>query len=92
MKQLLTSIGINLPGHYEGDDYVVDIDNSDMFYRVFSKLDNTDLLDEEIESSQVGLDATNVIYSSDDYVVNLIANFEDNTYSLICKEIKDEEK
>ena len=29
MKQLLTAIGINLPGHYEGDDYVVDIDNSD---------------------------------------------------------------
>ena len=92
MKQLLTTICINLPGHYEGDDYVVDIDNSDMFYRVFSKLDNTDLLDEETESSQVGLDATNVIYSSDDYSINLIANFENDTYSLICKEIKDEEK
>lgn len=92
MKQLLTAIGINLPGHYEGDDYVVDIDNSDMFYRVFSKLDNTDLLDEETESSQVGLDATNVIYSSDDYSINLIANFENDTYSLICKERNDEEK
>lgn len=92
MRQLLAAIGINLPGHYEGDDYVVDIDNSDMFYRVFSKLDNTDLLDEETESSQVGLDATNVIYSSDDYSINLIANFENDTYSLICKEIKDEEK
>ena len=63
-----------------------------MFYRIFSKLDNTDLLDEETESSQVGSDATNVIYSSDDYSINLIANFENDTYSLICKEIKDEEK
>lgn len=90
MKDLLRKLGINEAGHRStNNDYIIDLDDSDHFNRIFSKLDKSDLLDENEDSSVVNLEITNILYMADGYTLNLIADFEQDIYKLVITEIKE---
>ena len=81
MKQLLSKIGITEAGHFsEDDNYVIDIETSDSFSKIFSKLDKSDLVEENEDASVVDVDVTNVMYTTEDYTLNLIADFKNDLY------------
>lgn len=88
MKDLLNKIGITEPGHFTRDDgYVIDFENSADFNRAFSRLDKSDLVDEIEDSSVITLSVSNVMYSNDDYSLNLIADFDQDTYKLVVTKL-----
>lgn len=90
MKDLLRKIGITEEGHHTSNDtYVVDLEDSDHFNRVFSKLDKSDIVEENEDSSVVNLDVTNILYISDKFALNLIADFSQDTYKLVVTELED---
>lgn len=83
MEQELEKLGIDQKGE-EGKDgsYVITIDNSDEWGKIFSKLDGSDL--EELEENSLLTDNnSSFIFQSDDYQFNLLADFSANQYKLV---------
>lgn len=90
MRDLLRKLGIMEEGHRSTDnDYVIDLEDSDHFNKIFSKLDKSDLLEENEDSSVVNLEITNILYIADGFTLNLIADFEQDIYKLVITEIKE---
>lgn len=89
MKEILKKIGITEPGYFSDDDnYIIDFENSEQFNKAFSRLEKSDLVEENEDSSVVDLNVSNVMYISDDYSFNLIAEFEQDIYKLVVSELK----
>ena len=89
MKELLNKLGISQVGEYAEDgSYVIDIDNSNKWGVVYSKLDNSPLVELQDESSLLTADEASLIYFSDSYQLTLIADFDNEIYKLVVSEVK----
>lgn len=87
MEKFLKQLGIDLTLYKNDDgDYSADIKDSNEYGRIFSKLDKSDLIDEDQECSTVTFENSNIQYVNDDYTITLIADFENDTYSLHIRE------
>ena len=86
MEEFLRKLGI-YEKPVESDDgcYVIDIEDSDDFGRIYSKLDRSDLVDEDEDASQVALDSSSIQFTSDEYLLTLLADLEGDTYSLVIR-------
>ena len=83
MEEELKRLGIEQEGQ-EGKDgsYVITIKNSDEWGKIFSKLDNSDL--EEMEENSLLTDNnSSLMFRSDNYQYNLLADFSANEYKLV---------
>ena len=83
MEEELKRLGIEQEGQ-EGKDgsYVIPIDNSDEWGKMFSKLDGSDL--EDMEDNQLLTDNnSSLMFRSDNYQYNLLADFSANEYKLV---------
>lgn len=88
MEQLLKEIGINETGTYTSDgSYVVDIKDYNLYGRYFSLLENSDLVEESQDTTQITIHTTNITYVSDKYQITLQADFEEDLYKIIMKKI-----
>ena len=88
MKELLLKIGISEPGYFlDSKTYVIDFENSTQYSKAFSKLDKTDLVEELVDSSVSNTSISNVMYTNDDYLLNIIADFDNNEYKLIVHKL-----
>lgn len=87
MEEFLNSIGIYDVGEYDKKNvYVIDIDNSNDYDKILGKLDKSDKLDVDEESCLMTIHNASTIFTSDDYILTIIANFDDDTYKLTVKE------
>lgn len=92
VQDYLKSIGISKDGQYsENNSYIIDIETSDEFGVIYSKLENSDDLDIMYDNQVVTEQGSSLIYESQSqpFIVNLIADFEGDRYSLIVTEIVD---
>lgn len=88
MKEILKKIGINEPGYFSEDkNYIIDFESSEQFNKAFSRLEKSDLVEENEDSSVIDLNVSNVMYVSDEYSFNLIAEFEQDIYKLVVSEL-----
>lgn len=86
MREFLRKLGINTSGQFKGTNtYVIDIDDSDEYGKIYSKLDKSILVDEDPDSSQLTESTSTIQYESDDYILTLIANFDLDEYKLTIK-------
>lgn len=89
MKELLKKIGIINSGHFESDgSYVIEFDSSDSYNVAFSKLDRSEDVEENPDGGAVTLDTSVVVYENDNYILQLVSNFNDDTYKLIIREVE----
>lgn len=88
-KFLDNIIGIKLVGTYAKDNsYVIDLDTSEDFGVIYSKLDKNDELEYMDTNSLLTSHNASLLYKyNDEYQVNLIADFDGNTYKLVINEI-----
>lgn len=87
MKDLLKKIGITEAGYFtEDNNFVIDFEDSDQFNKAFSKLEKSNEVEEVDDSSAITLDISNVMYLADGYVLNLIADFNEDSYKLVVTE------
>lgn len=93
MKDLLKEIGITQSGYYSGDDnYIIDLENSEEFNKVFSKLQKCDFIEENEDSSVVNLEVSNVLYIGEGYSFNLIADFKQDLYKLVVTNLEGDDE
>lgn len=87
MNELLKQIGIDAePVKGENGSYNIDIEDSNEYGRYFSKLDKSDLVEEEQDASSVNFENSSIQFTNDNYTLTLIADFENDTYSLNIRE------
>lgn len=90
MKELLRKIGITEAGYFSSNNnYVIDFDNSEEYNKAFSKLDRTDLVEENDDTSVINMSVSNIMYSNNDFSLNLIADFDNDTYKLVVTDLKE---
>lgn len=87
MNELLKQIGIDAePVKGENGSYNIDIKDSNEYGRYFSKLDKSDLVEEEQDASSVNFENSSIQFTNDKYTLTLLADFENDTYSLNIRE------
>jgi hypothetical protein len=88
LEKFLDSIGISQVGHYtKSNSYVIDIEDSDEYGKIYSRLDKCEDLVEDEDSSSLTVHTSNIVFESDDFQFILIADFDNDTYKLVCKEL-----
>jgi hypothetical protein len=88
LEKFLEKIGINQVGHYtKSNSYVIDLEDSDEYGKVYSRLDKCGDITEDEDSSTLTVHNSNIVFESDEYQFVLIADFDNDEYKLVCKEI-----
>lgn len=89
-ETVLKNIGVKKSGTYSDDGaFVVDIDNSEEFGKVYSILDNSNLLDLQEDNSILTEDEANLnyLYGDEEFLISLTGDFENDIYQLTVTEI-----
>ena len=91
-KEFLKKIGINIVGHYNSDgDYVIDIENSDAYGKIFSLLTKSDYVEEDNSegTSILTSDAFEQYFipidEKLDFTIILRADIDKDSYSLVVE-------
>ena len=88
MKELLNKIGITEAGHFEKDgSYVIEFETDKQYNKAFSRLDRSDLLEENPDGGTVSLSASVVVYEAEKFILQLVSDFDKDEYKLIVKEV-----
>ena len=89
--ELLRELGINKIGTYsDNDTYTIDLNDSNEYGRINSTLDRSEILDPIDESSYLTADNANLDYKYEDqFILSLIADFEEDYYQLVITEMKE---
>ena len=87
LEKFLEKLGITQVGHYtKTNTYIIDIDDSDEYGKIYSLLDKSNEIEEDEDSSTITVHTSNIVFESDNYQLTLIADFDQDTYKLVCKE------
>jgi hypothetical protein len=87
LEKFLEKLGITKVGHYtKTNTYIIDIEDSDEYGKIYSVLDKSDKIEEDEDSSTITIHTSNLVFESDNYQLTLIADFDQDTYKLVCKE------
>jgi hypothetical protein len=90
IEQYLLDLDISNSGILSEDGgYVVDIENSDEFGKVYSKLEKADDLIPLVDSQVITLQGSSFVYESETepFILNLIADFDNDRYQLVVTRI-----
>ena len=90
IEQLLSELEIDgIVEQGDNDSYIVQIDSSDEFGKIFSKLEKSPIVDQWEENQVVTDQGSSLLYEVIDqpYMLNLIADFDSDVYQLIINEI-----
>ena len=68
---------------------VIQIDSSEDFGKVMSKLDASDLVRQDDESSNISEDSVSIQYASKDFLITLLGDLEGDTYRMTIKELNE---
>lgn len=88
MKELLNKLGITQAGYFSKDkSYIIDFEDDKEYNKAFSRIDKSNLLEEDPNTSVINTNVSNIVYTNDNFILNMIADFDSDTYKLVVKEI-----
>lgn len=85
----LSELGIDREGTMEGNRYVVNLGDSNAYSRVYTILDNSELVDLDVDNVSMTEDGGTIVYLSDDFDITLGADFNKDSYTLTVEEAKE---
>lgn len=89
-ETILKNLGINKSGTYSEDgSFVVDIDSSDEFGKIFSILEDSDLLTPQEDNGILTDESANMnyLYEDGDFLISLSGDLENDIYQMTITEI-----
>lgn len=90
MKEFLKKLGITQAGYYSSkNNYVIDLDDAKDYDKICSTLDKSDLVEENPDSSVINTSVSNILYVGDQFSLNVIADFDNDTYKVVVTELKE---
>jgi len=87
-QEFAKQLGITKEGNYVDGVYVITLDNSNEYSRIYTLLDKSNLCD--LDGEEISLDVQNslIVYLADDFDIKLKANFDNDVYSVSFEEVK----
>ena len=86
-KEFAKDLGITKEGYETTNgSYVVELDNSNEFAKIYSLLDKSEQSDLDIETIHMNEDLVEMTYLTDGFDVTLRANLKENKYMVEIKE------
>lgn len=82
MEELLKKLNIEGKPNKTSKGYILNIENSNEFSKVYSKLENSDLVEEIFENSQITPDTVSIQYDAGDYLLTLLGDLAGDAYTL----------
>ena len=76
IKEFLSQLGITQEGVEQENKYIIDLGDSNAYYRVYTILDKSELVDLDIENISMDVEQSTMVYLSDDFDLTLNANFD----------------
>lgn len=89
IEELLKTLNITKIGSYsKNNNYIIDINDSNEFGRIYSTLDTNDELDESDDATNINEHTANIVYKYENqFQLTLIADWDNDTYKLVIEEI-----
>ena len=84
-KEFLKKIGITDAGYFSENSYVIDLYSDREYSKYYTKLDNSNLVEEDEASTLMNANASNIRYTSDEFDLTLLADYDADSYSLVVK-------
>jgi len=90
LDDLLRELNINKePIENDNGSYTLELDNSNEFAKYYTKLEKSDLFDQDDEASNVSVDTSTVQYVGDDFIITLVSDLNEDTYKMVIRKIED---
>lgn len=83
------TLGIDKEGKYYDDVYVIQLEDSNEFARMYSRLDKNENLDLDPEGIDLGTEGSTLVYLSDEFDVMLKSDFGEEYYAVEISEAKE---
>lgn len=89
MEDILRELGINLDGTYDSEGgYVIDLNSSSDFGKIYSKLDKNEDLNFLESNSLLTVDNASLVYRYEDEVeITLLGDFNNDKYQLVMNKL-----
>lgn len=87
IEQFLDSMGIQNKGASQDGAYVIDIDGSADYAKMYSILDNSDDLELDENSVTMNENSVDLFYDGEEYTCELIGDLKNNKYRLVVSKI-----
>lgn len=89
MEDILRELGINLDGTYDSEGgYVIDLNSSSDFGKIYSKLDKNEDLNFLESNSLLTVDNASLVYRYEDEVeITLLGDFNNDKYQLVANKL-----
>lgn len=88
-QEFAKQLGITKEGNYVDGIYVITLDNSNEYSKVYTILDKSNLCDLDVDEITLDVQNSLMVYLADNFDIKLKANFDTNTYSVSFEEVKE---
>ena len=89
-QEFARELGINQPGEFVDDVYVIPLKDSNEYSRVYTILDKSDKCDLDVEEISLDVQSSFLVYLADDFDIKLQAHFDTNVYTVSFEEVKED--
>jgi len=87
MEEFLNSLGIAGKFNKKKDgSAVLDLMDSNEYGKIYSKLDKSDLVEEDPDASSITYESSNISFSNDEYIITLVGDFDADIYKVVVRE------
>ena len=82
---------LNIPnqGNLTGKTYVMNLDDSDDYGKYYSLIDKNGAVEYQEENSSLNLMGATLIYTLDNFLITLYADYDEDEYKLVIKDLGD---
>ena len=86
---VLEKLNISNQGNLTGKTYVMNLDDSDDFGKYYSLIDKNSAVEYQEENSSLNLMGATLIYTLDNFLITLYADYDEDEYKLVIKDLGD---
>ena len=83
------TLGIDKQGNWYDNTYVVQLEDSNEFARMYSRFDKMNGLDLDPEGIELGTEGSTLVYLADGFDVTLKSDFDEEYYAVEIEEAKE---
>ena len=83
---ILDELGFDVEGGLQGDKYVIELENSNEFSRMYTLLDNSDAVVCNEFATLITDKVSEMVFDGEGYSVKLVGNFTTDLYKVIITE------
>lgn len=82
---------LNIPnqGNLTGKTYVMNLDDSDDYGKYYSLINKNSAVEYQEENSSLNLMGATLIYTLDNFLITLYADYDEDEYKLVIKDLGD---